>query len=38
MIEKKETLLLVQLDLLALEYSPCDSYVVCCEKWNPQNP
>jgi len=34
MINKKESLLLVQLDLLALEYSPCDSYVVCCEKWN----
>jgi len=34
MIDKKETLLLVQLDLLALEYSPCDSYVICCEKWN----
>lgn len=38
MLNKKESLLLIQLDLVALEYSPCDSYVVCCEKWNPQNP
>jgi len=35
---KKESLLLIQLDLVALEYSPCDNYVVCCEKFNPPNP
>lgn len=35
---KTESLLLVQLDLVALEYSPCDNYVVCVEKWNPQHP
>lgn len=34
----KETLLLVQLDIQALEYSPCDSYVVCCEKWSTAKP
>lgn len=38
MAAKKESLLLIQLDLVALEYSPCDNYVVCCEKWNMQNP
>jgi uncharacterized protein with WD repeat len=35
---KQESHLLVQLDIVALEYSPCDSYVVCCEKWNHQSP
>lgn len=38
MVSKKESLLLIQLDLLALEYSPCDNFVVCCEKWNVQKP
>ena len=36
MVSKKESLLLVQLELVVLEYSPCDNYVVCCEKWNMQ--
>ena len=31
-------MLLIQLNLVVLEYSPCDSYVICCEKWNPQAP
>ena len=34
----KETLLLVQLDIQSLEYSPCDNFVVCCEKYSVQNP
>jgi hypothetical protein len=34
MVTKKESLLLIQLDILALEYSPCERFVVCCEKWN----
>lgn len=38
LVSKKEELLMVQLDLVALEYSPCDSYVICCEKWNMQKP
>jgi uncharacterized protein with WD repeat len=38
LVEKKEALLLVQLDLVALEYSPRDNYVICCEKWNMQKP
>lgn len=38
MDSKTESLLLVQLDLVALEYSPCDNFVVCVEKWNPQKP
>lgn len=38
MVTKKESLLLIQLDLVALEYSPCDNFVVCCEKWNMQSP
>ena len=38
MTAKQESHLLVQLDIVALEYSPRDSYVVCCEKWNHQSP
>lgn len=38
MVTKKESLLLIQLELYTLEYSPCDNYVVCCEKWNMQRP
>lgn len=30
--------MLIQLDLVALEYSPSDNYVVCCEKWNMAKP
>ena len=36
MVSKNESLLLVQLELVVLEYSPCDNFVVCCEKWNMQ--
>ena len=37
-LQKKESILLIQLDLVALEYSPCDNFVICCEKWNMQKP
>ena len=35
---KEELMLLVQLDIQALEWSPCDNYIVACEKFNNGNP
>ena len=34
----KETLLLAYLGIANLEYSPCDTFIVLCEKHNPQQP
>jgi uncharacterized protein with WD repeat len=35
---KIELMLLVQLDIQALEWSPCDNYIICCEKFNNATP
>lgn len=35
---KSELMLMVQLDIQALEWSPCDNYIICCEKYNMQKP
>lgn len=34
LLQNRESLMICQPDIVALEYSPADSYVVCCEKFN----
>jgi hypothetical protein len=35
---KKESLLVIQLEILEMEYSPCERYVVAIERWNVKQP